>query len=432
MTTMRPYPSPRNLFMYARKQLLGWSRLCLLPMFLLVSSVSIAETSTISLDDRPSEEQVRHGYRMEEVAPGVWRIRFGQPEKLVPTHFQEHSPRLKEIAALEPCKQLPIKVSAIGFKASGRGSALELPLEPGEQLYGLGMNLKVFQLLGGKKTIRVSDDQGDDPGRFARAGAVLCVHAGLRRLRGYGSLRQLLLRQPGCRRAMRPLPQNRRPARRLPPAPKNLYRPREPAAKFIGVDVPSAKGVDVYVFAGPDMRHAVQRYNLFSGGGCLPPMWGLGVWYRASTELGQKEVLNFLQEFRERHIPCDVFGLEPGWHSHAYSCSFVWSRAISRPARSAPRDEAARLQAELVGTRLHPSEFAALQTASPLERRLQGVGRSGARFCHARGPADLHRLPRQDACREGRQRLQARRVRPPAAQRHSLVVPRAVGLSVRS
>ena len=35
-----------------------------------------------------------------------------------------------------------------------------MPLEPGEQLYGLGMNLKVFQLMGGKKTIRVSDDQG--------------------------------------------------------------------------------------------------------------------------------------------------------------------------------------------------------------------------------------------------------------------------------
>ena len=114
---------------------------------------------------------------------------------------------------------------------------------------------------------------------------------------------------------------------------EELYRPREPGTKFVGVDVPSARGVDVYVFAGPDMRHAVQRYNLFSGGGCLPPMWGLGVWYRASTELGQKEVLGFLQEFRERHIPCDVFGLEPGWHSHAYSCSFVWSQRYPDPER---------------------------------------------------------------------------------------------------
>jgi alpha-D-xyloside xylohydrolase len=87
----------------------------------------------------------------------------------------------------------------------------------------------------------------------------------------------------------------------------------------------------VYLFAGPDLRGAVQRYNLFSGGGCLPPMWGLGVWYRASTELGQKEVVNFLREFRQRNIPCDVFGLEPGWHSHAYSCSFAWSKQYPDP-----------------------------------------------------------------------------------------------------
>ena len=81
----------------------------------------------------------------------------------------------------------------------------------------------------------------------------------------------------------------------------------------------------MYLFAGPDMRHAVQRYNLFSGGGFLPPMWGLGVWYRAATDLKQQEVLNFLREFRQQHIPCDVFGLEPGWHTARYPCSFVWN-----------------------------------------------------------------------------------------------------------
>ena len=40
--------------------------------------------------NRLSEDQARRGYRVEEVAPGVWWIRLGQPEKLVPTRFQEH------------------------------------------------------------------------------------------------------------------------------------------------------------------------------------------------------------------------------------------------------------------------------------------------------------------------------------------------------
>ncbi|MFD2880796.1 hypothetical protein ACFTAO_40490 [Paenibacillus rhizoplanae] len=42
------------------------------------------------------------------------------------------------------------------------------------------------------------------------------------------------------------------------------------------VDIPAAQGVDIYVFCGGDMKDAVSRYNLFSGGGALPPMWGIG------------------------------------------------------------------------------------------------------------------------------------------------------------
>ena len=40
--------------------------------------------------------------------------------------------------------------------------------------------------------------------------------------------------------------------------------------------------------------------------------------------LDQQAVLALAREFREHQIPCDVLGLEPGWQSHAYSCSFSW------------------------------------------------------------------------------------------------------------
>jgi len=270
------------------------------------------------------------GFPIDQVAPGVWRIRFGQPEKLTPIRFQEHASCLKELVALPSCSRLPIQASAIGFKSNGRGIALELPLAAGEQLYGLGMNLKVFQLLGGKKTIRVSDNQETILGD-SHAPVPFYVST-----RGYGiyvDTARYASFYFGNLDAVRDAPVAPKPAsgEKVATSTAELYGPREPGAKFVGVDLPSAKGVDVYVIAGPDMRQAVQRYNLFSGGGCLPPMWGLGVWYRASTELGQKEVMNFLQEFRQRHIPCDVFGLEPGWHSQAYPCSFVWSERYPSP-----------------------------------------------------------------------------------------------------
>ncbi|WP_241655111.1 glycoside hydrolase family 31 protein [Granulicella sibirica] len=91
------------------------------------------------------------------------------------------------------------------------------------------------------------------------------------------------------------------------------------------VEVPLATGVDVYLFAGPSMLDVIRRYNLFSGGGVMPPEWGLGFWYRAASNATGQEILSLTQEFRDRKIPCDVLGLEAGWHTHAYSCTFAWN-----------------------------------------------------------------------------------------------------------
>ena len=44
------------------------------------------------------------------------------------------------------------------------------------------------------------------------------------------------------------------------------------------------------------------------------------------------EVTLLAAEFRERRIPCDVLGLEPGWQTHSYSCSYVWSEGFPDPA----------------------------------------------------------------------------------------------------
>ena len=119
-------------------------------------------------------------------------------------------------------------------------------------------------------------------------------------------------------------------AKTILPAAYRRYRFQD--ASEVIVEIPEAEGVDVYVFAGPTMRAAVQRYNLFSGGGALPPRWGLGVWYRVKGDFNQDETLKLASEFRDRRIPCDVIGLEPGWQTHAYSCTYVWSKSFPGPA----------------------------------------------------------------------------------------------------
>ena len=29
--------------------------------------------------------------------------------------------------------------------------------------------------------------------------------------------------------------------------------------------------------------------------------------------------------FRDNHVPCDVFGFEPTWQTHSYSCTFGYT-----------------------------------------------------------------------------------------------------------
>ena len=94
------------------------------------------------------------------------------------------------------------------------------------------------------------------------------------------------------------------------------------------VEVPSEQGMEILVFEGPNMKEAIQRYNLFSGGGCMVPTWGLGVKYRGKGDYTDVKALKLASYFRENNMPCDMFGLEPGWHSVAYSCSFVWKASL--------------------------------------------------------------------------------------------------------
>ena len=97
--------------------------------------------------NRLSPEQLARHYELEMVAPGVWRLRLGQPEKLTPLSFRVATDRTPQMEALPACPRLPLKASSIGFKTTGRSVVVELPLQTGERIYGLGMQLGLFDPL---------------------------------------------------------------------------------------------------------------------------------------------------------------------------------------------------------------------------------------------------------------------------------------------
>jgi len=253
-----------------------------------------------------------------EVFPGIWKGRIGSPEHYTPVSSRLIPVHSVGLRALPTVSLAPIN-GAIG-SVTRRGCLIELPLAPYENLFGFGLQMLSFAQRGKKKTIRVNADPKLDTGD-SHAPVPFYVST-----RGYGIF------VDSCRHVDFYCGNARTPPTRLaegddagrvntPDSTRNL--PLE-AEGVVTVEVPRASGVDLYLFAGPAMMDVVKRYNMFSGGGVLPPAWGLGFWYRAEGQSDQDAVLHLAREFRERKIPCDVLGLEPGWQTHAYSCSFSW------------------------------------------------------------------------------------------------------------
>lgn len=91
---------------------------------------------------------------MEQLFPGVARLAFGTPESDTPSkQVYVRAPRGEALAAL-PAAAAPFDAGQIRFSVSARGCRLELPLSPGEDIYGFGLNLKRLRHTGRKRTLR--------------------------------------------------------------------------------------------------------------------------------------------------------------------------------------------------------------------------------------------------------------------------------------
>jgi alpha-D-xyloside xylohydrolase len=274
--------------------------------------------------------------RPEEVAPGVWRFHFGDPEKLTPLTFRFAPPQLKGLNEL-PQTTLPIDPSQMTFYTTGRGCAVELPMAPDERIYGFGLNTTLFEMTEvvpkvEKGVIPVPTHPGrhvflrpTDSPQFDLNDSHAPVPFYLSNL-GYGvyvdTARYASFYTGDV--APKAKAQGDESAASGGITTDALYKTHELKSRTMLADIPSAHGVDVYIFGGPAMDVAIRRYNLFSGGGVVPPLWGLGVAYRGFAQNNAEYTLQLAKSLRDEHLSVMSWGLEPGWQSHAYSCSFVW------------------------------------------------------------------------------------------------------------
>ncbi|MCQ2431328.1 MAG: glycoside hydrolase family 31 protein, partial [Clostridia bacterium] len=135
----------------------------------------------------------------------------------------------------------------------------------------------------------------------------------------------------------------------------------------MSVEIPVAKGVDIYVFEGKTITEIVSQYNMLAGGGCEVPEWGLGVLYRAYAKNTGDQIMALSDYFRAKKLPIDILGLEPGWQSNSYSCSYVWDGERYPNYRE--------VVAHLLKNGYHVNlwEHAFVNAASPIYEKLDGL-----------------------------------------------------------
>jgi alpha-D-xyloside xylohydrolase len=249
--------------------------------------------------------------RWEKVAPGVWKASLG---KMGLNPFDYANPPKEEALKELGDAPFPLDVNLTLSLRTKERAIVRIPLNEKESIYGLGLEFEGLNHRGNVYTLKV-DHYGGVKG-YTHAPVPLYISS-----KGYG-----VLFNSSKRVKIYAGIGNRKDSKRPEPVDRTTDSKNwsaRPLSDAVEASI-QGDGLEVYVFCGHSPLEAVQRYNLYCGGGTLPPKWGLGFWHRMHTKSTAGDVMKELEDFKTHRFPIDVIGLEPGWQSFAYPCSYDW------------------------------------------------------------------------------------------------------------
>jgi len=280
-----------------------------------------------------------------QVAPGVWRATIGAPDTYTLLAAAGNFAPMRDALAAMPPAKFPLPENEIIARLVNGKTTLRFPLADREDIYGLGVdfttvrrNGQIFQLhvdhysqsqkITGRTHAPVPlyiSDKGYAV--FINAARYLDVSVGV-------SVRLASKNKPPPIDRNPVTPPAATPSQRSGSSQSKIENPKSKIQKWTSMPrsdsveflVP-APGAEVYIFAGPTPMDAVRRYNLYCGGGALPPKWGLGFMARMPAATTADEALAEIQKYRDHNFPLDMLGLEPGWHTASYPNTFTWNPA---------------------------------------------------------------------------------------------------------
>jgi len=259
----------------------------------------------------------------QKVANGVYSASIGDPDAEM--RYSDLAGSAPKITALNDLPDVPLSKALVNTKfyiADDGRIMVHVPTEADEKIFGYGLQFDKTMHSG--RILELKVDHFKKGGGATHAPVPFFISS-----KGYGlffnTAKYIKIRnQVGNRKDSR---NNPKEVDRNPPPDEKQSGPwrAQPAGDSIEAHM-TAKGLELIGFSGTDLQDIVARYNLYSGGGAMPPFWGLGFWHRTPSKYGDDQTVEEIAGFKKHNIPLDVIGLEPGWQSKSYPCTFEWQK----------------------------------------------------------------------------------------------------------
>lgn len=294
-------------------------RFATLPMKYFFVLLALLATNAIAADLNDLDSKID----WKEVGHGVWTASLGNlTDETRYTDFAVGPPKTERLNALSK-QAFPFLDRKVRFLVTPDNRlVVHIPTETDERIYGFGLQFDSLQ--HNNKVLDLKVDHFNRGGGATHAPVPFFVSS-----RGYGVFFNTAkyLKVYSTNGSRKDSPNNPLPVDRNPPPDEPQSGPwlAQPRSDSVEASI-HGDGMELVVFRGQSLLDVVARYNLYCGGGAMPPLWGLGFWHRVPSKFSADQTLEEIAKFDQYNIPLDVIGLEPGWQTKSYPCTYEWQK----------------------------------------------------------------------------------------------------------
>lgn len=92
--------------------------------------------------------------------------------------------------------------------------------------------------------------------------------------------------------------------------------------------------MNFYFLYGPSFKTILTSWSELAGRMNMPPLYALGLTYRGFGQWSEEQLLEALTAQLDAGISIDIAGVEPGWQTKTYPCTYAWAPKFTDDAAS--------------------------------------------------------------------------------------------------